>query len=146
MHRHGLLLLLLCPSLTVAVACGDSSAAPATLDPVPMSLSISIPRSSAEDATFAALEYRVSCDGEPAADPPLQRATFYGRGFYFVDPQIPADLWNASLELTPGDCLITFYGLADNDERHCAGSEAFTVTEDTRRLFLEAPCLEPAPS
>jgi hypothetical protein len=127
-----------------AAACGDSSSEPTSaLDPIPLTVFVPGFRGLEDPLAFARLEYTVTCDVAPGAEPPIQEATLEARDAQYGDPDHPADVWRASAELEAGECFIAVFGLTEDGEIQCTGGYAVNVTEATSAIYYEMVCFHP---
>lgn len=92
------------------------------------------------DYGVATLEYKVSCESDPAADPAFRQARLEATNVSYPDPDRPADVWGGYVEADSGECVVTFHAVHANEELVCVASQTLDVSAGTEVLFAVLVC------
>lgn len=130
----------LCLALVVACASGTDGSGPT--GNTELNLDIVNPGGTSSELGFSVdrVDYRITCAGNPPGSYPIPDADTSGSlynyddsvdisgAFEVVDTRVPP-VWQAVMDLPPGDCTITL-SVYEDDEIVCVGSQTLTILED----------------
>ena len=135
--RFGRLIVLACMGLAVACTSGTEGG---TAGNTELNLVIVNPGGTSGELGFSIdrVDYRITCAGNPGAAIPdadtsgtaynYDDSVDISGAFEIIDTRVPP-VWQAVMDLPPGDCTITL-SVYEDDEIVCVGSQTLAITED----------------
>ncbi len=142
--RFGRLLGLACMALALACTGGTEGG---TAGNTELNLDIVNPGGSSGELGFSIdrVDYRITCAGNPPGSYPITPADTAGTDYNYddsvdisgafevVDTRDPP-VWQAVMDLPPGDCTITL-SVYEDDEVVCVGSQTLAIAEDATTKY-----------
>jgi len=128
--------------VALIVACGTSGTESGPVGNTELNLDIVSPGGTSGELGFSIdrVDYRITCAGSPPGTYPIPDADTSGTlynyddsvdisgAFEVVDTRVPP-VWQAVMDLPPGDCTITL-SVYEGDEVVCVGSQTLVILED----------------
>ena len=138
------LLALLCIGLAVACTTGTDGG---TAGNTELNLDIMNPGGTSGELGFSVdrVDYRITCAGNPPGSYPIPDADTSGTDYNYndsvdisgafevVDTRVPP-VWQAVMDLPPGDCTVTL-SVYEDDEIVCVGSQTLVIAEDATTKY-----------
>ena len=142
--RFGRLIVLACMGLAVACTTGTDGD---TAGNTELNLDIVNPGGTSGELGFSIdrVDYRITCAGNPPGSYPIPDADTSGTDYNYndsvdisgafevVDTRVPP-VWQAVMDLPPGDCTVTL-SVYEDDEIVCVGSQTLVIAEDATTKY-----------
>ena len=142
--RFGRLIVLACMGLAVACTSGTDGGSTGNSE---LNLTVVNPGGTSGELGFDIdrVDYRITCAGNPPGSYPIPAGDTSGTDYNYddsvdisgafevVDTRTPP-VWQAVMDLPPGDCTITL-SVYEDDEIVCVGSQTLAINEDATTKY-----------